>query len=402
VLETQSKYVKNIIVLYVSLSSFSGQQFAIEIVMKGLSERGWNISSLKIPALERTDKIHSNLICLSVEILRILWPTLLIWCKLILSRRDLILYAGLGQSKFALLREGLPIIMSSKIKKFSGVIISLHGSNFMSWNRECFEFKIFSLVVANADKISVLGPAQYNKMISLGIPQCKLIIMDNTCLLPELTDDQVKYKHNNKLHDRLNVLFLSSLIESKGYIQFVEAIAILAKKDSCNLDVILCGKTIFNQQTDRIFTSIESVRDWLKSKTAKINASANVRIRWIEGAVGAEKQKLFTQAHIFILPTQYKTEAQPIVILESLASGCTVITTTVGEINGTVDSNTAVFLKECSPLEIANAIENLLQDTNLRIEMAIKGLNLFKERFNYIKHIDDWESIFEKYVKNLN
>jgi glycosyltransferase involved in cell wall biosynthesis len=391
---------KKIVALYANNNTFSGQRFAIETVINGLSDRGWNVLALKLPALNRNDKIETNIFHFVTEISKIALPTLLIWLKVILSRRDLILYAGLGQTKFSLLREGLPIIIAANIKKFSGVIISLHGSDFMNWSNECFEFKIFSMIARTANKISVLGSTQYSKMISLNIPKDKLIIMDNTCLLPETSDDEIKVKHGKyELDTKLNVLFLSSLIEAKGYIQFVESIGHLAEKSSCHVEAILCGKTIFNQHTDRVFTSITSVRDWLKLKMEEINDSSNVRIQWIEGAIGEEKQKLFDKAHIFVLPTQYKTEAQPIVIIESLASGCAVITTAVGEIPGTVDNSTAIFLQECSPLEISNAIENLIVDTHARMQMALKGLELYKKRFSYTKHIDNWEIIFENMLK---
>ena len=39
-----------------------------------------------------------------------------------------------------------------------------------------------------------------------------------------------------------------------------------------------------------------------------------------------QKKKLFSEAHIFILPTLY-AEGQPVSILEAYASGCAVITT---------------------------------------------------------------------------
>jgi glycosyltransferase involved in cell wall biosynthesis len=42
---------------------------------------------------------------------------------------------------------------------------------------------------------------------------------------------------------------------------------------------------------------------------------------------GPGKKNLFSEAHIFCLPTYYPYEGQPIAILEAFASGCVVITT---------------------------------------------------------------------------
>jgi glycosyltransferase involved in cell wall biosynthesis len=385
---------KTIVALYATATGFSGQLFAVETVVKGLSERGWNVLSVKVPSVDRSTDTRNGILQNSLDILRVISPLVIAWIKIVFMARDRILYVCLGQTTFSLLREGLAVVLSASIKKFSGVVISLHGSDFMSWQQGELKTKIFLKIAQKAHFISILGRNQYAKMIQLGVAPEKVFIMDNTSLLSVISNDDLVDKHTKSWpENQINVLFLSSLIESKGYIQFVESIAYLAKYSKYPLSATLCGKTIFHNQSSR-FSSLDEVRAWLEKKMIEINDSPNVKIQWIEGAVGEEKQNLFRQSHIFVLPTQYKTEAQPIVLLEALASGCVIVTTTVGEITSTVDENTAFFLSDCLPESIGISIENLCLDSKTRIEMAVKGVQLFEQRFEFKHHIDRWENIF--------
>jgi glycosyltransferase involved in cell wall biosynthesis len=392
---------KSVFVLCIKAQSFSGQQFALDIVVQGLHDRGWDISKLELPIIDRTTKGLTGSFSTVLNIMQLLPRMLLIWSKVVFLSRNCILYIGLGQTKFSLIREGFPILLSGISKRFDGVVIALNGSNFMNWTEKDFETKLFLAISNFADVISVVGPTQYKKMIWLGIPENKLVIMDNTCLLRETSNVAIESKHQQApdefSENKIKILFLSSLIESKGYVQFVEAIAHLSKNTSLSIEATLCGKAIFKQEANQKFNSIEAVKSWLNQTIDEINTSPTVHIQWIEGAIGEEKEKLFLQSQIFVLPTFYKTEAQPIVLLEALASGCAIITTKVGEIESTLDTDTAVFLDKCSASETAKAIEVLMLDATGRKEMAINGLQLFQTRFSFSQHIEKWESI----IKNL-
>jgi glycosyltransferase involved in cell wall biosynthesis len=386
---------KPVFALYAKSHGFSGQCFAIETVIEGLLEKDWLVSSLKMPSIDRSRSIgKGRKLSIFVNILNIIFPTLIMWLKVLFLNRNSILYLGMGQTKFSLIREGIPVALAATINPFHGLIISLHGSDFMNWSEECFEKKLFLLIAKKANFITVLGPNQLEKMISFGVKSTQLIIVDNTCLVEEISYDNVRVKHSDRC-DSLKILFLSSLIESKGYIQFVNSIMNLVENSTLPLSFTLCGKILFKQDEVQQFESIEAVQNWLTQKMNEINASVSVRLKWIQGAVGLEKQKLFHESHIFVLPSQYKTEAQPIVIIEALASGCAVITTNVGEIPTTISSNTAVLLEQCTAEGISDAIEQLITDAQKRRLLATNGLKLFTERFSYTKHMDKWETIFQ-------
>ncbi|MGB0743770.1 MAG: glycosyltransferase family 4 protein, partial [Opitutales bacterium] len=124
-----------------------------------------------------------------------------------------------------------------------------------------------------------------------------------------------------------------------------------------------------------------------------INQSSRVTAEWIPGATGKEKAKLFQSAHIFVLPTRYKVEAQPLAVIEAMAWGSAIITTAVGELPSTVDQGCASIIVKPTAESVAMHLERLIADDEYRLEIALAGLRRFSERFNRETYIDNWMEI---------
>ncbi|QUY43020.1 glycosyltransferase family 4 protein [Acaryochloris marina] len=393
----------SIAALYAHGTYCSGQRLASEIVIKGLQERNWNVHSIRLPALER--KTTNQRIKINILLISILNATpvlLYAWLQVLRLKPEYILYVSLGQTKFSMMREGIPFVLRYFFnnRKTTG-IISLHGSNFMTWQYKDLEAKFLRMISGSANLISVLGPNQVTQLKELGITPNKIFVADNTCLIDSLNISRIKQKHTQTLtlNRPLNILFLSNLLEEKGYIQFIEAAYILSKEareTHRKLNFILCGKTIFSDNANLRFSNPELAQNWIKSQIKEINQSSQISLQWIDGAIGLQKQELFHQAHVFVFPSQYKTEAQPLVILEALASGCAVLTSRIGEIPSTVNEQTAYFLNDCLPQTIAQSVTEIANDEIKRITLAVNGLNLFQSRFSYQQHINRWEDLLQQ------
>src|SRR5580698_8677281 len=106
---------------------FSGQKAATELVLNGLSRRGWLCRRLPMPVLRdsgrRTSAIGflSGLAVAWLRTLRISW------------KRGSWLYVSLGQSRFSFLRDLIPILVGRAALGRTRVIILLQGSLFMRW-----------------------------------------------------------------------------------------------------------------------------------------------------------------------------------------------------------------------------------------------------------------------------
>ncbi|MCL6751568.1 glycosyltransferase family 4 protein [Nostoc sp. CCCryo 231-06] len=391
---------KSILAVYTVGDIFSGQRFASELLIQGLYANNWEIHVLNPPAFDRLKEKINLRWFFNTKIIELFFKILVVWFQVFLSEKETILYVNLGQTKFALIREGFPILIR-KIRYFnSPAIISLHGSWFMNWDYNSFESKLFRLYLKGADFITVLGVNHKEKALSLGIAEHQICLMDNTCTLNQLSEQEVSVKHNSSLQTYkkkpiVNVLFLSSLMEQKGYIEFIKSIAILSENNNnIFVNAILCGKITIGREKNLQLPTHETASAWIETQINYINKSDNAKLTWINGAVDLEKEKLFHDAHIFILPSRY--EGQPITIIEALASGCAIITTKVGEIPTTVNEETVRFINECSPDVIKEVIIELSLDVEKRTQLALNGLRLFRERFSYDKHIENWEKLLEK------
>jgi len=373
---------------------FTGQRFASEMVAQGLADRGWHISTItpllldRLGQTSRTQKVK--------HLLEILVNLILSWWRFYGAlRRKETIHVGLGQTKYAMLRDGLPLFLRRRSRKPAAVVIGLNGSEFMRWTADSQETKWFLRIAHAAQKITVVGPNQQKHLHQLGIPHHKLLHVDNACPMPPLTWSQSQEKHQNQ--EPLRLLFLSNLIEAKGYPEFIESMVALSQNTDIKMEAVLCGKLV-SMTRDSRFASPQAAEQWIETQLDRINQSGSLSIKWIKGAFGIEKQKLFAWAHIFILPSRYKTEAQPISILEAMASGCAVITSTVGEIPNTVNPETAVLLQDPNPNQIAQAVRQL-SDTETRLQMVEASTNLFTTRFAYDKHIARWAEIFQTLEK---
>lgn len=372
---------------------FSGQRFASEILVEGLRQRGWQVRVINTPVLDRVGEVSiGNKLG---EKLNLGLRLLAAWSKgFWLALTSEMLYVNLGQTRFALFRDGLPLLFRS-ILGSPKAIISLHGNVFMSWDKQSLEVRLLRQMARPARYITILGPNQQKRLGEFGIPAEKVIQMDNTCLITPMSDQECVEKQVIPAGQPLKILFLSSLIETKGYPEFVEAISYLASEDNLPIEATLCGK-ITSIESDQRFPTRTVAKNWLEDQIKQINQSGHVQLHWINGAEGQAKENLLREAHLFVLPSRYKVEAQPIAILEALASGCAVVTTQVGEIPAMLDSQTAVLLDEATPVAIAGVVEKLYHHPRDRQYLALNGLKLFNDRFAYARHLDQWEQLLNE------
>ncbi|WP_161939910.1 glycosyltransferase family 4 protein [Dissulfuribacter thermophilus] len=101
--------------------------------------------------------------------------------------------------------------------------------------------------------------------------------------------------------------FLSNLTYEKGG-GIVTALAKAIKDRSWPLKVVVAGPCVDDQLSSE-----------LKA------AEAKGILQWIGPVYGNEKEKFWSTIDVFIFPTQYQNEAEPLVLWEALATGTPVI-----------------------------------------------------------------------------
>ena len=93
-----------------------------------------------------------------------------------------------------------------------------------------------------------------------------------------------------------------------------------------------------------------------------------------------------------MLPTRYAVEAQPLVLLEAMASGCAIVTTTVGEIPTILDEECAAFLRAGAASELGSVLAQLVSEPAKVRRLARAAHQRYVERYQLSQHLDGWEN----------
>ena len=374
---------------YADPTGFSGQKAATELVIKGLAQRGWKCRRLPQPVLDRETGGRFARVHYISRVIRS-------WIRFfrLLGAHGGWLCVNLGQTRAAFVRDAVPLLLGRAGLGRARVIISLHGSLFMHWPDRSLETRAFQFLLNNAGTITVLGEQQRARLLALGIPTDRLMIVVNSCDQEPASTEMLAAKHSLTADPgrAVRCLYLSSLIDPKGFPEYLESLHRLAALAGPPVDAVICGRLVASEFSTR-FHDAASAEAWIEQQIAGINRSARVHVRWVKGAAGADKAGLFREAEVFVLPTRYAVEAQPLVLLEAMASGCAIITTRAGEIPTILDDRSALFLTTASTDALTTALQALVADAGARARIAHAAHTRFMECYQIEHHLNQWETL---------
>jgi len=131
----------------------------------------------------------------------------------------------------------------------------------------------------------------------------------NIFSLPNFAQDYLYTKDKKFVKDELRIFYLSNLMKEKGIFCLLNALKILEKNN-----IIYKAKIAGN--IDQNYSK-EILKLFTELKNAEYIGIVN----------GDDKKRLLEWGNIFVLPTFYKMEGQPISILEAMATTNLVVTT---------------------------------------------------------------------------
>lgn len=385
--------------IYPATEKFSGQTAAtIEILKVFQDSDKWELIPLTFPSWKRKGR---NPI---FNILIFIYKLFSFWAKLFkyIFKKDAIIYINHTQSLASFIRMGIPHLLISKLNRSAKFIVSLHGHIFMCWNRGTFKHNFFKSLMNNSSLITVLGNKQRDKLITdYEIDVNKVQIVNNPCEFNLISEEE-----NNKIHSLSNdqpikTLHLSLLIESKGFVKYLETLESIGNsKNTRKIEAVLCGPLCFTKFCTK-FENEPAAEKWIHNKIKSINESEYVSAKWIPGAFGEEKETLFKEAHVFMFPSQYPVEAQPLVLIEAMSAGCALITTTAGEIAEEVEGSKAIIVDDVTVDNLENELISLIKDDAKRLEMSSCSINRASE-FGLDVYEQVWDNIFSNFNANSN
>lgn len=213
-----------------------------------------------------------------------------------------IIYLTPGQTFFGITKYFLFILLASILNK--ELIIHVHG-NYLGKQYNGlvgFRKKIFYFLVSKFTKGIVLSKSLKKNLLPFLNPN-SIFVLNN------FAEDYLHLENTAKQTNTLNICYLSNLMEEKGILYLLDALKTLEEQN-------ISYKAKIAGNID------ETLKEVILNKIRALKFTTYLGVIY-----GEEKKELLNWSTVFVLPTFYKMEGQPISILEALATGNVIVAT---------------------------------------------------------------------------
>ena len=254
------------------------------------------------------------------------------------------------------------------------IVNHLHGSDFYDFlhNSPKWYQKILFKSYEKVDISIVLVDSM--KLQFRDFKKMKIEVVSN--FYDEELDDKLVEKDSSKI----NLLYLSNIMTSKGIFELIDAFEKLINKYD-NIILNIAGRYLSDE-----YMSISEIKNKFESKI-----SENDKITYLGTTFGEDKIKLLQSSDIFILPS-YK-EAIPISILEAMASSNAIITTKQKYLSEMLGSKNGVLVEIRSVESLIDGIECLINDKQKLKYIQNHNKQVAQEKFSMQKYLKSLEQI---------
>ena len=281
-------------------------------------------------------------------------------------------YMTVGQTFFGVLKY-YPYFLMAKIYK-KEIIVHIHGNHLWKeyedlkgWKKRLF-YKILSM----SDKGIVLSDSLKKNMIPF-IPDDKIYVLEN------FVEDFLFESEVHKKFEKLHIVFLSNLMQEKGIMDLLESLLLL-KKQGIDFEAQIAG----------------GIDSSMKEKIDPYFAKLSENVKYLGLVYGDEKKKLLEWGNIFVFPTYYTMEGQPISIFEAMATGNIILTTAHAGIPDVFENGiNGFYVDKKSPSSITNKLIELNEDLEKYKNISDHNMQEAKEKYRVKHFIEKLAQILE-------
>jgi glycosyltransferase involved in cell wall biosynthesis len=219
--------------------------------------------------------------------------------------------------------------------------------------------KYISWAIGLSDKLIAVSANSANKLRNIA-PKNEIEIIVNAINTKPFAFSTNRFEARN---GTVRILFVGAMGKLKGETDLAQAVKLLIEKHP-NLRVSFLGFGGEKLEKYCAEIGIEKVIEFI-------------------GAVSLEERlEFFENADIFALPTY--AEAMPMSVIEAMAAGLPIVSTTVGGIPELIDENEEGFLvKPANVGKLAEKLSKLIGDKNLRVKMGEKAQIKVKDKLDF-------------------
>lgn len=358
---------------------YSGQSVAFKTLVDGLHEKGIAFKMINTVEVDGKRNIIHRVITYYKVFVKLFY--------FLSNKHSKIVYHIVSSSPSGFWRDFIIINISSLYGK--KIILHSHNGNYQLFynTQKNYKKRIIKSTINKADKIILLS-SKLKNTFSFITDSRKLRFICNG--LP-FNIEENESKIDNA---RIDILYLSNLIEAKGYLDLLNAAVLLNKSNSINkYHFHFAGSFMLNPSQDKSYKTLEEAKDNFKRI---IHKNQLERFITYHGVLKDDNKKaLLEKADLFILPTYYNVEAQPITIIEAMAFKIPVFATNYRGIEEMIIPNqNGVFILPESPVDIVDKLENVTLD-DLR-KMGEFSFRIYKEKFTKKIHLEKMLDVFKE------
>ena len=223
---------------------------------------------------------------------------------------------------------------------------------------------IFKYSYAKADKFIVLSELFKKRLIELGVSSEKEFFIETTVADTTYLSEFNLEKKFLSFDDKINFLFLSRIVKTKGIYIAIDAYHYFLQKFPCRKSTL----TIAGDGPE-----LQSVKRYVnKLKISNINFTGYIS--------GDDKKRILQESHILLFPSY--TEGLPNTILEGMLYGMPVISRDTGGIPDIIKQNINGFLtKSLQPEVFTDFLSILSTDNKLYKKIAATNHQIALNKF---------------------
>jgi glycosyltransferase involved in cell wall biosynthesis len=212
-----------------------------------------------------------------------------------------------------------------------------------------------------ADGFVALATTNKNQLLSLGIPEDRLVVIPNPYDPDQIKpEDFPRNKSSSRVKKTLRIIYIANICERKAQDVLVRAAALVLKKHP-DVDFDLVGKIIHGE---------EKYAEMVDGLARKLNIFDQVRF---PGLVPyQEAMERLANSDIFVFPTL--SEMMPRAVIEAMLAGKPIIASGVDGILDLIQNRkTGILVQPGNEEELADAICELIENPSLADALGSAG-----------------------------
>ena len=366
----------------------NGQAMMFQLTVDVMREKGWSVRVCNIIERRNLSDLRINGAFTILRMIDYIKLIPMVWMRLLFTRKSIV-YLATAQSKMGFLRD--MCIIWAVFFRGDCLICHQFGGDYGGFYNTQSSFIRFLIrkTLNRASSIIVEGDFVKEQFSFLNKYQWKVSCVTNG--LPERSIEIAEKAKQFKTEKPFRLIYLSNMIESKGYWDVLKAVKILRVRNR-NVACRFVGRFMCNSSSDKEYNAERSRESFFQY----INDNGlSDYVSYDESLFGREKFDAFSESHLFLLPSNYIYEGQPVSILEAMAHGIVTVATNYRLIPLMVqDNHTGFFVPYGDPEAITGKVEYLMDNPMEYKRLSSNSIERFSKNFRAESYVERMIEVF--------